>query len=162
MKKILVPIDFSLAAKAGFDAALHFNDFTETEIFALNIYQKEANNYSPDVDLLIQQEVEKKHATALAKFTGNYPNLSTAGNQIKPKIHVNISCGNTVSVIIAFSEKNDMDLIVIGTKAKHNLWEYIFGSVSTNLIKRSKIPVLIIPEGYEMKSFKRLLLPMIL
>ena len=150
MKNILVPIDFSLAAKAGFDSALQINKTTKAVIFALNVYQKVANNYSKDVSLLLQQDAEKRRLTALDKFTGIYQNPSST--QIKPKIR----SGNTVDEIVKFSEENAIDLIVIGTKAKHNLWEYLFGSVSTTLVKKSKIPVLIVPEGLQFKKPKNI------
>ena len=155
MKKILAPIDFSLASKTGFDSALQISTIANVEIYALNIYQIAANNYSPDVSLLLRREVEKKRSSALDKFTGNYPNLGTL-DEIKPKVGTNIRCGNIVNEIVAFSEENEIDLIVIGTKAKHNLWEYLFGSISTNLIKKSKIPVLIIPEGFHFEAPKNI------
>ena len=67
MKKILVPIDFSLAAKAGFDSAVQLGINTETEIVALNIYPQVTNNYSPDVSLLLQQEMEKNKSRFIKK-----------------------------------------------------------------------------------------------
>ncbi len=147
MKKILVPIDFSLASKAGFDSALQISASTRAEIFTLNIYQKVANNYSPDVSLLMQQEIEKKRAATLVNFTSVHATLPTSATQVKPTIHNSIRCGDIVGEIIAAAAEYDVDLIVIGTKAKHNILEYIFGSVSTNLINKSMKPVLIVPEG---------------
>lgn len=156
MKKILVPVDFSLAAKAGFDAAVQVASILRAEVFVLNIHQKSTDNYSLDISLLLRQEAEKERVAAMNKFTGNFPNLSTSDDQIRPKISTEIRYGEAVSEIIAYSEKKNIDLIVIGTKAKHNLWEYLFGSVSTTLIKKSKIPVLIVPEGLPFKKPKNI------
>ncbi len=156
MKKLLVPIDFSPAAKTGFDSALQICNIIEAEIYALNIYQEPINNYSQDVSTLIQQEIEKKRRNSLNKFTSIPPGLNPTDEEIKPTIHTVIKHGNTVDGIVAFSKENNIDLIVIGTKAKHNLWEYLFGSVSTNLIKKSKTPVLIIPEGFKFEKSKNI------
>ncbi len=156
MKKILVPIDFSAASRAGFDSALQISASTQAEIFTLNIYQKVANNYTPDVSLSMQQEIEKKRAAKLLEFTGNYPNLGSSGTPSKPTIHYAIRCGDVVKEIMAASLENDIDLIIIGTKSKHNLWEYLFGSVSTNLIKKAAKPVLIVPEGLPVKKPKNI------
>jgi nucleotide-binding universal stress UspA family protein len=156
MKKILVPIDFSSAAKAGFDYAFQLSTITQSEIFALNVYQEVANNYSPDVSFLLQQEVEKKRKSTLSKFTGDYPNLRFSDEGASPTIHTSVRCGDIVDEIIAASIDYDVDTIIIGTKAKHNLWEYIFGSVSTNLIKQSKKPVLIVSEGLRFEKPKKI------
>lgn len=38
-------------------------------------------------------------------------------------------------------------LIVIGTRAKHNFWDHLWGSFSTEILTQTRIPVLVIPQG---------------
>lgn len=42
----------------------------------------------------------------------------------------------------------DIDLIVMGTRAKHESMEHLLGTRATDIIESSKVPVLVIPEGY--------------
>lgn len=152
MKKILVPIDFSPASRAGFEGARLISSITQAEIFALNICEKIENNHSAEVSFLMQQEAEEKQASRLMRFTGTYPNLNPSEAHFKPNIYTHVRSGKIVDEILAAAQENEVDLIVIGTKAKHNLWEYLFGSVSTSLLKKSTKPVLIVPEGLQFKK----------
>jgi nucleotide-binding universal stress UspA family protein len=154
MKKILVPTDFSPASKAGFESAQLFSEATEAELFALNIYPRVENNYSTEVRLSMHQEIEKKRASKMIQFIAELLDQSHSDTLLIPTIHPRIRCGNIVNEINAAAQEYDVDLIIIGTKAKHNLWEYLFGSVSTNLIKKTMKPVLIIPEGIPFKKPK--------
>ena len=147
MKKILVPTDFSPASKAGFESALLLSSITGAEIFTVNIYQRVENNFTADVKLLMHEEIEKKRNDRLDRFTAIEAGAVTSGKTKKPTIHKSVRCGDIVNEIVKAAQEHDVDLILIGTKAKHNLWEYLFGSVSTNLIKKSTKPVLIVPEG---------------
>src|SRR5690606_33198076 len=127
--------------------AVRIGSVAPVEIFALNVFEKKDKHPSPDVSLLMRQEAEKKHKAALVKFTGKYPHLDPSGKLAGFSIHNVIRQGNVVDEIVAFSEEQAVDLILIGTKSKHNYWEYLFGSITTRLVKKSVKPVLIVPEG---------------
>ncbi len=147
MKKILLPTDFSPASQTSLETAVRIGSVAPVEIFALNVFEKKDKHPSPDVSLLMRQEAEKKHKAALVKFTGKYPHLDPSGKLAGFSIHNVIRQGNVVDEIVAFSEEQAVDLILIGTKSKHNYWEYLFGSITTRLVKKSVKPVLIVPEG---------------
>jgi nucleotide-binding universal stress UspA family protein len=46
--------------------------------------------------------------------------------------------------IINFAENNNMDLIVMGTLGKTGLERFLVGSVAENVIRNSKVPVMVI------------------
>ena len=46
--------------------------------------------------------------------------------------------------IKGFAEQNGMDLIVVGTLGKTGLDRFLLGSVAENVIRHSKIPVLVV------------------
>lgn len=46
--------------------------------------------------------------------------------------------------IINFAENNNMDLIIMGTLGKTGLERFLVGSVAENVIRNSKVPVMVI------------------
>jgi nucleotide-binding universal stress UspA family protein len=52
--------------------------------------------------------------------------------------------GNPGIEIIKFSEENEIDVIVIGKTGKSMLDKFLLGSVADKVIRKSKIPVLVI------------------
>jgi nucleotide-binding universal stress UspA family protein len=53
--------------------------------------------------------------------------------------------GATLEMILEEADKLDIDMIVIGYEEHNFLYEAMVGSVSSKLIKKSKIPVLVVP-----------------
>jgi nucleotide-binding universal stress UspA family protein len=52
--------------------------------------------------------------------------------------------GDPVKVILEEAEKNSFDLIVVGSYGRGFVGEFLLGSVSSKLVHRSPIPVLIV------------------
>jgi nucleotide-binding universal stress UspA family protein len=55
--------------------------------------------------------------------------------------------GATIDIILNQAEKMHVDLIVCGHHEHNFLYNMIFGSVSSSLVRRSKTPVLVYPLG---------------
>ncbi len=53
--------------------------------------------------------------------------------------------GATIDVILDESNKLDVDLIVCGHQEHNFLYNMLFGSVSSSLVRKAKIPVLVYP-----------------
>lgn len=51
----------------------------------------------------------------------------------------------TVAGILEFSEKHGHELILIGTHTRGIVGTLLMGSVATDVVKKSKIPVLVVP-----------------
>ena len=52
--------------------------------------------------------------------------------------------GHPSSEIIDFAENNDIDLIIMGTLGKTGLDRFLLGSVAENVVRNSKVPVLVV------------------
>ena len=137
MKKILIPTDFSPAASYGLDYALWLNKFYPASLITLNVIP-------PNEKGVDQEEL---HREQLRRFTTMYPDQANESMLERGAIRMLIKKGKIVEEIVKTSVEEKVDLIIIGSKAKHPLWEQLFGSVSTKLIDRTKVPILIIPEG---------------
>jgi nucleotide-binding universal stress UspA family protein len=52
--------------------------------------------------------------------------------------------GHPADEIIKFAEQNDIEMIVMGTLGKTGLDRFLLGSVAENVIRHSKVPVLVV------------------
>ena len=52
--------------------------------------------------------------------------------------------GHPADEIIKFAEQNDIEMIVIGTLGKTGLDRFLLGSVAENVVRHSKVPVLVV------------------
>ena len=55
--------------------------------------------------------------------------------------------GNPSDVIIDVSEKNKIDLILMGTNGRNTISDYVIGSTTQNVIEKATCPVLVMPRG---------------
>lgn len=55
--------------------------------------------------------------------------------------------GHPSSEIINFAEKNNMDLIVMGTLGKTGIEKFLLGSVAEKVVRSSKVPVMVVHNG---------------
>ena len=65
---------------------------------------------------------------------------------IKIEIIKEISIGNPGIEIIKYAKNNSIDIIIMGTTQKNILSRFVLGSVAEDVVRRSKMPVLIIPK----------------
>ena len=52
--------------------------------------------------------------------------------------------GNPSDELIRYAEKNEMDIIVMGTLGKTGLDRLLLGSVAGNVVRHSKVPVMVV------------------
>lgn len=69
------------------------------------------------------------------------------GKAAKVKIEPVILEGNPVEKIVDFAEKNDIDLIVMGTQGRTGFQRFLIGSVAENVIRQSNKKVLVVRGG---------------
>ena len=70
--------------------------------------------------------------------------VETAGKIVNVAVEPVVREGNPASEIVNFAEKNDIELIVIGTLGKTGVQRFLMGSVAENVIRHSKVPVLVV------------------
>jgi nucleotide-binding universal stress UspA family protein len=65
-------------------------------------------------------------------------------NDVGIKTNVRIEQGLPLHEILRVEIEEDADLIVIGSHGRSNIEEMLLGSVSENVIRKSKAPVLVV------------------
>lgn len=148
MKKILFPTDFSALAAIAYQYCLKIAKQLEASVHVLHVYRGDFTVPVPEV-MAYKLLEERKQATTkqMKAFVANNP------EQIR--VSTSVEMGLTTDVLIEYSEANDIDLIVMGTKGEHNLLEVALGSIASNTINRAACPVLVVPEEATISPLKK-------
>lgn len=147
-KKILFPTDFSAPASNAFRYALQLADQLEANIEVLHVVFPEAEPL--DFPVLVAQATQMRLESAkeqLKQFVDI--GLTQMLQQLKnaPAITSDIELGTPSKSIADTAERDDIDLIVMGTKGAHKNIEKIMGSVASAVVKKAHCPVLVVPEN---------------
>ena len=149
LKKILFPTDFSETAMNAFRYTLKLADHFDSEIILLHVVYPEYEVM--EVPVMSAQVTNQKIETVkpmLEMFMENGISRVVAEQTFDrmPNIVSKHEIGTPVEVIRYVAAKEDVDLVVMGTRGKHTNLDKIFGSVASGVIHRANCPVLVIPE----------------
>lgn len=138
MKRILVPTDFSDNADRARDYAINLAELLDAEVFLLNTYHipHAGATMVVDVQALARESSEAEMAKQLKYLTANFPELD---------VRTKCVAGLLVDVIKRFTEKEEVDLIVMGTKGASGVSGFFLGSNTSALIGEVKVPMITVP-----------------
>ena len=147
MKRILVPIDFSKEAENAAKIAASIARKTDSEIFLVHMLELPVTTIDPAEMNSISSEPQIIYFMKLAheKFEKFKQLPFFKGLQVVETIQFQ----HAFSGIINESEKNKIDLIVMGSQGASGLQEMFIGSNTEKVVRRSKVPVLVIKEGVD-------------
>jgi nucleotide-binding universal stress UspA family protein len=156
MKKILVPTDFSVYSKSGVRFAINWANQQKLElVFVHVLHILRATRWSDSYFEKYAEEEEKFRKTKFEKFIAAiYRNMNVDPGKHSFVIIQGISADFT---ILGYCEKNpDIDYICISTRGAGK-FKKIFGTNTGNLITKSNVPVLAVPNKYRVVSLKSIL-----
>ena len=143
MKTILVPTDFSKSAKNATDYAIKLAKEFNMDLLLLHLYHVPI---TPPFDIPVPidttEDIQKKKEDTLKK--------EATAIQNKNKINVNYSVKMNFAVGGILNEK--ADFIVMGMQGATHLSNVLMGSITTSVLRESKIPVFVIPEKSKYKK----------
>ena len=84
----------------------------------------------------------EEHLRIQGKEATDY--VENAGRAANVEVEPVILEGNPANEIVDFAEKNDIDLIVMGTQGKTGIQRFLIGSVAENVVRHSKKTVLVV------------------
>jgi nucleotide-binding universal stress UspA family protein len=142
-RKIMVATDGSELVRKAVDTAIEISKLGENKLYAVHVIPQ--GDYCFSMPLSIDAgwvkameeylRIESEEAITYVENTGRAANV-----EIKPVILE----GNPANEIIDFAEKNDIDLIVMGTHGKTVIRRSLLGSVAENVVRYSNKTVLIV------------------
>src|SRR6218665_2451525 len=153
MKTILVPTDFSDAARNAIDYAAHLAKAVHAKLILFHAYHLPVVVTETPIPVPVK-EIEESSLRDLGEIKKS---LSV---QYGEELQVECECrlGFALDEIITYSDECHPDLIVMGMQGAGFLTEKIIGSITSSLIKKSKYPVLAIDKQVEFKPVQKIVL----
>ena len=138
MKNIIVPTDFSKNSVNALKYAIKVaNQFGSVIHLVNGIDNISAVGIYSDVGKMINE-------TAMISLSDVVNKVS--GTLVKPAIIISKTLrGETISAICDYGVEVNADLIIMGTQGASGLKEVFIGTTAQGVIKKAKVPVLVIP-----------------
>ncbi|HWR94734.1 MAG TPA: universal stress protein [Flavobacterium sp.] len=142
MKNILVSIDFKDSENILIDKAFELAEAFKSKIWLLHIAAPDPDFVGYDVGPQYirdtrASEIKKEHKL-LQKYSSNLIEKGVEAESL-------LIQGATSQMILEESKKLKVDLLIIGHHEHNLLYKTFIGSVSSNIIDKSIIPVMLIP-----------------
>jgi nucleotide-binding universal stress UspA family protein len=153
--KILVPTDFSPSSSRACSYAIWLAAKVGASIEVLHLVFPVTEGM--DFPALAAQTTKDQAESAeklMDVFTAKALTRLQATNDLNrvPEIRSSVKIGSAASMIVEEANDSPCELIVIGTRGEHSPLEKAFGSTTTAVLKKSSVPVVVVPE--EIKSFR--------
>lgn len=145
MKTILVPTDFSNNANNALKYANDFAKATKNQIVLLHVYIPLLGKYNI-VPGIVAEDIAIKKSTSekkLARLRSKY--LKAPSSEL-------VKIGNPIDGIIETAQNSKSQIIIMGTHGASGLKRILFGSNTSDVISKSNVPVLAIPQRYRFKK----------
>ena len=142
MKKIILPVDFSESTSKLMEYAIDFAKTVNAEITLIHVASSDKGfvvgdmgfQYFPDVE---ENEIryELKELKKLEKYATEHG--VTCNHILKHGI-----AGDT---ILEYANEINADYIVLGSHGRSGIYDVFIGSLTKEITKKSRIPVLVVP-----------------
>ena len=143
IRKILVAYDGSPHSKEALNWAIDLSLMSQAQIMAVKVIEGNQLFMAAETGgnrfLEALEEMRREDARLMeeAAAIGASRGVAVTGEVLQ---------GNVAAEIIAFATRNNIDMIVTGTKGHGALAELLMGSVTRNLISLAHIPVLVVKD----------------
>ncbi|MGV3763884.1 universal stress protein [Parapedobacter sp.] len=151
MNSILVPTDFSENAFVAAAYACALANASKQKVRLLHVYIALYSGFGEDGNSVKQIKLAETESTTAMKnllesLTSQFPGIDIEGECVK---------GFMIDVVTDKLKRNEHSLVVMGTKGATNITESILGSTTFEVIKKSPVPVLVVPIDTPDFSFRR-------
>lgn len=164
-RKILMPVDFSEYSLKTCKLGLQMAKKTHNKVVFYHTYFNPLNSTLPFSEAFMYEgkfidsvrELEENANEDMRKFTVVIKSEMKHGRLPEVEFETELVEGIPEERIIQYSKKHQPKLIVMGTRGKSQKDNDLIGSVTAEVIERTKVPVLAIPEDAKMRDFDKTL-----
>ncbi|WP_224337875.1 universal stress protein [Haloprofundus halobius] len=142
-KHVLVPVDVSSSSESAFEYVLE--ETPSQRITLLHVLNPVTIfNYptAEGFDYGKAEKNEQERREDVEQIFERYRNKDAARNR---RIETAIEAGAPAEKILEYAERTGVDHIVMGNRGRSSLEETLLGSVARGVLKRSAVPVTIVP-----------------
>jgi nucleotide-binding universal stress UspA family protein len=149
-KKILVAIDGSDQSKKALHYALVLSEKFSSELIILTVYHKRLLPMisTEDVEVeTIDSDLQEKYWESIKEY---HANILRSAEQITKRDWPSVKYvallaeGRPSTEIISAAQRNEVDLIVLGSRGIHGATGWILGSTSKSVVDHCNKPVFIV------------------
>lgn len=153
-RRILCPTDFSRNAQNAIDYAMELFKDKTCVFYILNTY--DVASYSMEITSTGDLEASRKKSVGGLKIT--YELLAVDAKN--HKFRTISECGNLIDTMRNIIDKQDIDMVVMGTKGATNSRLKTYGSQTVLAMEEIRVcPVLAVPEKTIYKEIKEIVFP---
>ena len=144
MKNILIPIEFNSNEQKLIDQGVKLAEPFNSKIWLIHIVAPEPDfvPYSGGQDLNNEREGRAQELRKEHKLLQDYSYAINNKGVIAISLLVQ---GPTVKTLMIEVKKLNIDLIIMGNNKHSLIYKVFLESVSSSILKKSKIPVLLVP-----------------
>jgi len=149
-KKILIATDGSENGTQAINAGMEIARLSEGKAYALHVV--DTSGYpSGRGDPKWTRLIEEQFKTFGLEITATVEEAAkAAGVEVE---FVTLE-GHPAEKILDFAEKQDVDMIVVGSLGKTDVERFLLGSVSEKVVRNAKVPVLVVRAKSPWKGWK--------
>jgi nucleotide-binding universal stress UspA family protein len=148
MKNILVPIGSNKTAVNTLQYAVDFALETKAKIYVIHVFGvSKAASSMKNIDVVLEQDSEQELKEILAKV--DRKGVELISKSIK---------GNVIDSIERVAKQLNIGLIISSAKSISVDDEIYLGKIAGGLIKKTNIPVLVIPKKYQFKKVSKIMM----
>lgn len=151
MNKVLIALDYSESTMGVFEKGKELAQSMNAKVVLVHVLSETTQysylNYSPilgfdetsEMDVLQTNTVKDVRLAAeqfLDRFKEQFAGL---------EVSTVLKQGDYADQILSAAEETGADIIVLGTRNRKGLDKILIGSVAEKVLKRSKVPIMIIP-----------------
>jgi len=139
--RILFPVDLSETSEKMVPYAFELADAFNASLHLLFVV-RELNHYSTmNVPPAHIEQFRKRVTEGAEKSMDEFLNRHFPSND---NVRTDVSCGDIAEQILAWIEKESIDLLLLGTHGRKGLERIFFGSIADRVVKTSPVPVFMV------------------
>jgi nucleotide-binding universal stress UspA family protein len=161
IRRILVPVDFSMHAENAAEYAVNLASYLKADIKLINAYldpmgtpQSYLESYSYQVNISkVIREIEIETEQSLKAMAKRLKDIIKNRKLKGVDVYYDLLKGNATDAILHAIDEWDPAFIIMGTRGKELEGFRSLGSVTASLIGKVNIPILAVPKDYNASNF---------
>lgn len=145
-KEIIVPTDFSDTANNALDFAMHFAEAYQSNVRLVHFFHVPIHLDDPSHGLssIAMEEYRETAAISMEKLLGE-----TRAKYPKVGLSSTVDIGLVVDELVSLANSGEADIVFMGTDGANSVGDKLFGSNSSEVSRKSKIPVFLVPRNVQ-------------
>jgi nucleotide-binding universal stress UspA family protein len=150
-KKIMIATDGSTCSGIATEKGIEFAHLSGGTVYAVHVvptaylfpmdgYYSSSMGINPDWQLMY--EVMSESLKKQGQQAVNY--VKSLGEMKGVSVESVLLEGNPSDELIRYAEEEKMDIVIMGTLGKTGLDRFLLGSVAGNMVRHSKVPVMVV------------------